>query len=160
MHDTLRKAVASVLAAVLLLTITGTGFGQSTSLPDMLARAESAVYGNEQSGALLERVVRLEQDVYGEENSGPLLARVQGVYDYLTEGGGATSIVLQLNVVEYLVFERMSSGVGLARRLDDLERNILGTTLQRPVAERADMLVATVWPSRELNVKPVRVPTG
>lgn len=160
MHAGWRRAVAGLLTLMVLVSFAPVGYGQGMSLPDMLANAERAVYGSERPGALLERVIRLEQDVYGEQSTGALLSRVQNVHDYLIGAGGASSLVLQLNVVEYLVFERMSMGTGLSRRLDDLERNILGTTQDLPVAERAGMLVETVWPSRELNVRTVKVPAG
>lgn len=160
MHTRWHKPVAGMLALMLLVSFAPIGYAQAVSLPDMLTRAEQAVYGSERPGALLERVIRLEQDVYGEQSSGALLSRVQNVYEYLIGAGGGSSLVLQLNVVEYLVFERMSMGTGLSRRLDDLERNILGTTQDLPVAERAGLLVETVWPSRELNVRPVKVPAG
>lgn len=159
MRKSTLRTIASLLVTVLFLTLTGTGYAQGTTLPDMLVRAETAVYGSERSGALLERVVRLEQDVYGEEGSGALLSRVQGVYNYLTGGfDGASSLVLQLNVVEYLVFERMNMASGLSRRLDSLERDILGMTQDLPIAERASTLVQTVWPSEQLNVKSLRLP--
>lgn len=156
---TMRKLIALLLACLMLSGTSATVFAQDTSLPHMLATAEMAIFGQERAGSLLERVARLEQDVYGEEGSGPLLVRVQGLYAYLTgDAGGAGSVVLQLNVVEYLVFQRMTTDLGLARRLDQLERNILGTTQQLPVAERAAALVELVWPSRDLNVRPVHLP--
>lgn len=155
----MRKFVALLLACLMFGATSTTVFAQDSSLPDMLATAELAIFGQERAGSLLERVARLEQDVYGEEGHGPLLVRVQNLYTYLTgSAGGASSIVLQLNVVEYLVFQRMTSDLGLARRLDQLERNILGTTQNMPVAERAASLVELVWPSRELNVRSVMLP--
>lgn len=156
----MRKFIACLLVVLMFSGTTATVFAQDTSLPDMLHTAETAIYGQERSGSLLERVARLERDVYGDENSGPLLVRVQGLYHYLTGSvGGASSVILQLNVVEYLVFQRLSTGMGLVRRLDDLERSILGTTQDLPIAERAGGLVELVWPSRELNVKDVKIPT-
>lgn len=159
MRNTTTKVIALLLVSALFLAGTGTGLAQGTSLPDMLTYAEMAVYGAAEPGALLDRVVRLEKDVYGREGTGALLSRVQGIYNYVTSGlGGASSIVLQLNVVEYIVFEQMSSEKALAERLDELERNILGATQDLPIVERVRGLVRTVWAGDELNVKAVRLP--
>lgn len=156
----MRKVTALVLACV-MVTLTCVGaFAQENSLPSMLAAAERAIYGNERTGSLLERVVRLERDVYGAEQSGALLTRTQNVYTYLTgAAGGRASIIVQLNVVEYLVFQRMTADVGLVQRIEDLERNIFGTTqASMPLVERTRSLVELVWPTGELNVQPVQLP--
>jgi len=68
-------------------------------------------------------------------------------------------VVVQLNVVEYMVFQRLTTGVGLVQRIEELERGILGATQQNlPLFERVRSLVEVVWPSGQLNVQPVRVP--
>lgn len=155
----MRKRIALFLMMLLLVGTTVPAFAQDSSLPGMLNTAESAIYGQERSGSLLERVTRLEQDAFGAEDSGPLLVRVQNLYNYLTgAGGGSGSIILQLNVVEYLVFQEMNAEVGLSRRLDQLERNILGTTQSGSLSERAGSLVELLWPSRQLNVDEVKLP--
>lgn len=156
---TVRKLVALLLVCLLLGGTTLTALAQETSLPDMLNAAEAAIYGQARSGSLLERVARLERDVFGREESGPLLVRGQSLYNYLTGGvAGPGSIILQLNVVEYLVFQNMNNDLGLAERLEQLELGILGTTQTGPLSERAGSLVELVWPSRQLNVKEVKVP--
>ncbi|MBO8142262.1 MAG: hypothetical protein H0Z37_08830 [Firmicutes bacterium] len=155
-----RKRVAC-LVAVFVLSLTPAAWAQETTLPSMLAAAEQAVYGQEQAGSFLDRVARLERDLYGEVESGPLLVRLQNVYGYVTGfASGPSSVAVQLNAVEYVVFQRMTSGVPLTRRLDELERNILGATQQgMPLAERVQSLVELVWPSGELNVQPVMLPS-
>lgn len=153
-----KRLVAGLVAALVLLTVAPSAPAQETSLPGMLAAVEQAIYGAEQAGSLVERVSRIERDVYGGTQSGPLLVRIQNVYGYLVGVGGPLNIGLQLNVVEYLVFQRMNTGAPLTRRLEDLERNILGTTQQLPLAERVQSLVELVWPSGELNVRQVTVP--
>ncbi|HLT59512.1 MAG: hypothetical protein LOD91_01925 [Limnochordales bacterium] len=154
----MRKGAAGLLAVLLVLALAPSVPAQDTSMPGMLAAAEQAIYGQERAGSLLERVARLEQDVYGETQTGPLLVRVQNVYGYLTGATGPHSIALQLNVVEYMVFQRMNTGLSLTRRLEELERNVLGTTQQLPLAERVRSLLELVWPSGELNVRMVTVP--
>lgn len=155
----LRRGAAGLMAVLLVLTLAPVVPAQESSLPGMLSAAERAIYGQDQSGSLLERVARLERDVYGESQSGPLLVRVQNIYGYLTgAASGPLSVALQLNVVEYMVFQRMSVGQPLTRRLDELERNVLGTTNQAPLAERVRSLVELVWPSGELNVRTVTLP--
>lgn len=153
-----KRLVAGLVAALVLLTVAPSAPAQETSLPGMLAAVEQAIYGAEQAGSLVERVSRIERDVYGGTQSGPLLVRIQNVYGYLVGVGGPLNIGLQLNVVEYLVFQRMNTGAPLTRRLEDLERNILGTTQQLPLAERVGSLLELVWPSGELNVRQVTVP--
>ncbi|MFO7311958.1 MAG: hypothetical protein C0P61_007825 [Bacillota bacterium] len=153
-----KRLVAGLVAALVLLTVAPSAPAQETSLPGMLAAVEQAIYGAEQAGSLVERVSRIERDVYGGTQSGPLLVRIQNVYGYLVGVGGPLNIGLQLNVVEYLVFQRMNTGAPLTRRLEDLERNILGTTQQLPLAERVRSLLELVWPSGELNVRQVTVP--
>src|SRR5690606_1458413 len=153
-----KRLVAGLVAALVLLTVAPSAPAQETSLPGMLAAVEQAIYGAEQAGSLVERVSRIERDVYGGTQSGPLLVRIQNVYGYLVGVGGPLNIGLQLNVVEYLVFQRMNTGAPLTRRLEDLERNILGTTQQLPLADRVQSLVELVWPSGELNVRQVTVP--
>jgi len=153
-----KRLVAGLVAALVLLTVAPSAPAQETSLPGMLAAVEQAIYGAEQAGSLVERVSRIERDVYGGTQSGPLLVRIQNVYGYLVGVGGPLNIGLQLNVVEYLVFQRMNTGAPLTRRLEDLERNILGTTQQLPLADRVRSLLELVWPSGELNVRQVTVP--
>lgn len=155
----MRKMTALVLACLMLTLTTMSAFAQDASLPGMLGAAERIIYGNERSGSLVERVARLEQDVYGRERSGALLTRIQGVYSFLTgAAGGGTSVAVQLNVVEYLVFQRLSSGMGLVQRIEELERGILGATQDLPLAERISSLVELVWPSGQLNVREMEVP--
>ncbi|OUM99701.1 MAG: hypothetical protein BAA04_00565 [Firmicutes bacterium ZCTH02-B6] len=154
----IKRLAAAFVAALLLLALAPVAPAQEASLPGMLAAAERAIYGSEQAGSLIERVSRVERDVYGETQTGPLLVRIQDVYGYLVGIGGPYSIGLQLNVVEYLVFQRMNIGVPVSRRLEDLERSVLGTTQQLPLAERVRSLVEMVWPSGELNVRQVTVP--
>ncbi|HEY8416475.1 MAG TPA: hypothetical protein VIK93_00405 [Limnochordales bacterium] len=156
---TQRRAAALLAALLLLLTFAPAAPAQETTLPGMLGAAERALYGQDQAGSLLERVARLERDVYGEVQSGPLLVRVQDVYGFLTGAAGSPySLALQLNVVEYLVFQRMNVGVPLTRRLDELERSLVGTPQQAPLAQRIRSLVELVWPSGELNVRTVTLP--
>lgn len=155
-----RRQAAGLLAALLLvIAVAPAAPAQETTLPGMLGAAERALYGQDQAGSLLERVARLERDVYGDVQSGPLLVRVQNVYGFLTgTGAGPYSMALQLNVVEYLVFQRMNVGVPLTRRLEELERSLIGAPQQAPLAERIRALVELVWPSGELNVRTVTVP--
>ncbi|MFO7264697.1 MAG: hypothetical protein FWJ73_00665 [Limnochordales bacterium] len=156
----MRKAVALILACLMLALTSMSASAQDVSLPALLAAAEQAVYGSERTGSLLERIVRLELDVYGREQSGALLTRAQNIYAYLTGAiGGGSSVVVQLNVVEYMVFQRLSTGVGLVQRIEELERSILGAPQQsRPLAERVRSLVELVWPSGELNLQRVHLP--
>lgn len=155
----MRKVTALVLACLMLAVTSLGALAQDASLPGMLATAEKVIYGNERSGSLLERVARLEQDVYGRERSGALLTRTQNVYSFLTGAAGSgTSVVVQLNVVEYLVFQRLSTGMGLVQRIEELERGILGATQDMPLAERINSLVELVWPSGQLNVRSMEVP--
>lgn len=156
----MRKTTAFLLACLMTFLTTAGALAQDNSLPGMLAAAERALYGNERSGSLLERVARLEQDVYGREQPGALLTRTQNLYSFLTgAAGGGASVVVQLNVVEYMVFQRLTTGVGLVQRIEELERGILGATQQNlPLFERVRSLVEVVWPSGQLNVQPVRVP--
>src|SRR5690606_21370394 len=156
----MRKTTAFLLACLMTFLTTAGALAQDNSLPGMLAAAERALYGNERSGSLLERVARLEQDVYGREHPGALLTRTQNLYSFLTgAAGGGASVVVQLNVVEYMVFQRLSTGVGLVQRIEELERSILGAPQQsRPLAERVRSLVELVWPSGELNLQRVHLP--
>ena len=62
---TMRKFVALLLACFMFGATSTTVFAQDTSLPDMLATAETAIYGQERTGSLLDRVAQLERDVYG-----------------------------------------------------------------------------------------------
>lgn len=155
----MRKVTALVLACLMVAMTSFGTLAQEGSLPGMLAAAEKTIYGSERGGSLLERVTRLERDVYGRERSGALLTRAQDVHSYLTgAAGGSTSVVVQLNVVDYLVFQQLTSGVGLSQRIEELERGILGSTQDLPIAERIGSLVELVWPSGELNVRSVDVP--
>lgn len=155
----MRRVIALLLACLMVAVTSFGASAQDGSLPGMLAAAEKTIYGNERSGSLLERVARLERDVYGHERTGALLTRAQSVHSYLTgAAGGGASVVVQLNVVEYLVFQRLTSSVGLSQRIEELERGILGGTQDLPLAERVRSLVELVWPSGALNVRSVDVP--
>jgi len=155
----MRKLFVLILACLIITTTTPGAFAQDGSLPGMLAAAERAIYGNERAGSLVERVLRLERDVYGREQTGALLTRAQNLYAFLTgASGGGSSVVVQLNVVEYLVFQRLTTGIGLTQRIEELERGILGGTQNLPLAERLSALVELVWPSGQINVQAVHVP--
>ncbi len=155
----MRKLFVLILACLIITMTTPGAFAQDGSLPGMLAAAERAIYGNERAGSLVERVLRLERDVYGREQTGALLTRAQNLYSFLTgAGGGGSSVVVQLNVVEYLVFQRLTTGIGLTQRIEELERGILGGTQNLPLAERLSALVELVWPSGQINVQAVHVP--
>lgn len=155
----MRKIIA-VLLAMLMVAVPTTGvLAQEGPLPDMLADAEQAIYGQDRSGSLIERISRLERDVYGEEEDGPLLVRVQNIHAYLTGARrGAASLAVQLNVVEYLVFQRLTTGTSLTQRIGELERGIYGNSQSGAIAERAANLVELFWPTGDINVRPVSVP--
>lgn len=155
----MRKAIALGLAFLFMALTSMGALAQDASLPTLLAAAEQAIYGSERTGSLLERVARLEQDVYGREQSGALLTRAQNLYAYLTGAiGGGASIIVQLNVVEYMVFQRLSTGAGLVQRIEELERSIIGSPQALPLAERVRSLVELVWPSGQLNLQRVHLP--
>lgn len=155
----MRRAVALVLAFVMTALASVGALAQDSSLPSLLASAERAIYGSERTGSLLERLVRLEEDVYGREQSGALLTRAQNVHAYLTGAlAGSQSIVVQLNVVEYMVFQRLSTDLGIVQRIEELERSVLGATQSGPLGERVRSLVELVWPSGELNLHRVQLP--
>lgn len=165
----MHKFVGSILACTLLISTCGLpawaqGAGATSeapigTLPEMLGRVEMVLYGKAQEGPLVNRIVRVEQDLYGQNQEGPLLVRVEKMRGFLqvNQMSGA-SLMLKLNAAEWMLFQRLTLGQAIMKRLDAVEAGIFGETRKGSIAERINGLVDLVWPGGDVNPAQVTVP--
>ncbi|HEX6971014.1 MAG TPA: hypothetical protein VF234_02200 [Limnochordia bacterium] len=168
------RKVTGLFVAVALL-VSSTGFpvwaqeqqaGAATAalgtLPETLGRVEQVLYGRVQDGPLISRIERVEQDLYGQAQQGPLLVRVERMRGFLqlNPSNGGASLLLQLNAAEWMIYQRLTMGDPIMKRLDTVEAGIFGETRKGPIAERIGALASLVWPEGDVNPTSVTVPAG
>lgn len=155
----MRRGIAMALIFSLLIVTAGGAVWAETSLPEKLAAVERVIFGREQSGtgSLVERVTRLEDELYGQQGRGPLLARVETMYEQVVLGGSVNSLLLQLNAVEWMLYQEISPGEPLGARLATLENQVVGERSTGPLQSRIRALADMVWPGGHLNVADVEI---
>lgn len=155
----MRRGIAMALVFSLLMVTAGGAVWAETSLPEKLAAVERVIFGREQSGtgSLVERVTRLEDELYGQQGRGPLLARVETMYEQVVLGGSVNSLLLQLNAVEWMLYQEISPGEPLGSRLATLENQVVGERSTGPLQNRIRALADMVWPGGHLNVADVEI---
>ncbi|MBE3578055.1 MAG: hypothetical protein IMX00_10255 [Limnochordales bacterium] len=153
-------AIALIPFVVLGLLLPGVAAAQENVAPiTVLEGVERLLYGRPQDGALLTRLNKVEKDVYGEVKVGALITRINTVADFLSHSGETgVALGLQLNAVEWMVYQQLNSKAPLLERVGALELGLLGQVQTGSVVERIQRLVQMVWPSGKLNIERVLIP--
>lgn len=157
-----RKVIATALIPLLVfaLALPPVAAAQENVAPiTVLEGVERLLYGRPQDGALLTRLNKVEKDVYGEMKVGALITRINTVADFLSHSGDTgVALGVQLNAVEWMVYQQLNSQSPLLERVGALELGLLGQVQSGSVVERIRNLVQMVWPSGQLNMERVLLP--
>lgn len=158
----MRKSMVWLLAVCLIFALVGTSpawAAESVAPITVLEGIERLLYGRVQDGSLVDRLSRVEKDVYGELKVGALITRINTVADFLAHGDDSgIPLRLQLNAVEWMMYQQLNAQVPLLERVGSLELGLLGQVQSGPVVARIRKLVDMVWPGGKLNVEKVVIP--
>ncbi len=156
-----------VLAAVLLawsFVLSGTLVRAEENPPStfqILARAEKIVYGDTKGGGLIDRLNGIEKDLFGRGLPGSISDRQTALVSFLEKGNaGQPSLLFKLAVAEWVLSQRIRSGDAVAQRIDALETQLEGTSLQdKPMSMRLERVLSLLL-SEAVQWKDVEVPAA
>jgi hypothetical protein len=123
-----------------------------------LERAETIIYGGPQTGGLLPRISKAEKDVFGRELPGSLTERQTAMLNFLEKGSATQpSLLYKLSTAEWATTRQTHPEWALARRVDNIEMTIDGTTTNGALATRTEKVMTKLLPEG-MNAVQVTVP--
>lgn len=150
--------ISLTLVIVLLLGVVPVG-AQSVGTPlAYLNEIETILYGKAQPGAVITRVESIEREIYGSPREGAIMARIDQASEFLDGSQNATSLKLQLNLVEWGFLAKLTSGSPLLVRLENIETEFFGIPQTGSLKDRIEQMMMFVWGTTSLDMKPVTVP--
>lgn len=168
----LRKWVVAVLVLGLTLGSLPTAVGAQMNIASLilapggfqphLEEVERIVFGQLQEGSLLDRLARLEQIFFGEQTEGILRQRIENLVRYIVVSTDQQpSLVVQLNAVEWAVYNATRPRPTILERIALIEREIYGMDFAKePVKTRVDRLLQETWPGGLVRTERVEIPKG
>lgn len=151
----LKKALALVLSVALLLgTLPTTTSAQVAAGFQALAEVEQLLYGNVGTGAIQPRLERVELDLFGRVQTGALTIRVQELARLvLNSDPRQVSILLQLNSMEWMIYDEIKPDASIIQRVAAIERDLYGEERKElNLGQRLDALLHDIWPGGNLTV--------
>lgn len=122
---------------------------------------ELALYGQAGEGPIVPRLEKAELDVFGavQTDATSITMRVERLSQLLGGAGTGVSMILQLNAIEWMTFQKVVHGQPFVRRIESIERAFYGQISNRPVNERIAALSRALWGSDKVHVAQQQVPT-
>lgn len=139
----------SLLGVILLAAATGV---LAASPIATLESVEGFVLGEvQQRSSLLARIELLETHLFGKPSSGPLIPRIERIQAAALSGDSSgASLRLRLNAAEWVIYQRLTEGQALLKRLEAMETELYGNPNEGPLAARVESLVGLIWPGGKL----------
>ena len=165
------KAVKS-LAILFLLAFMASACLASEAVPDpdlkatvtgsshqMMAQIERIIYGYVMQGGLIERLAKVEEDLFGRSLPGTMAERHAAILNFLDIGTDEQpSMIFKLGIAEWIVNKKIRASEPAARRLEDLEVNLTGSSRGgNPIVMRVESLLATLVMD-PVTAQPVNLP--
>jgi len=155
-----------LLAVILTFSLVSMSFPvwgatpQPQTMSEILGEVERSLYGDADQkgdGGLIARLLRIEVDIFGEAQTGDIQSRIN-ILKAMAIGGSGISLLMKLNVVEWVVFGRLVAGSPLLTRLVGIEKEFYGTAKAGPLEARIQDLVSLLWSSGTFETAQVTVP--
>ena len=118
----------------------------SGSSHQMMAEIEKIIYGYTLQGGLIERLAKVEEDLFGRSLPGTMAERHAAILNFLDVGTDEQpSMIFKLAIAEWVVNKKIRASEPAARRLEDLEVNLTGSSRNgNPIVMRVESLLATL----------------
>lgn len=124
-----------------------------------LQEIELALYGEASEGSIVPRLERAERDVFGQvqADGSSLAVRVQRLAQILAGRSGA-SMILHMNALEWMTFQKVTSGRSLVARIEAIEKELYGEIGKEPLGERIERLTYDLLGTSRINVASQQIP--
>jgi len=131
----------------------------SGSSHQMMAEIEKIIYGYVLQGGLIERLAKVEEDLFGRSLPGTMAERHAAILNFLDTGSDEQpSMIFKLGIAEWIVNKKIRASEPAARRLEDLEVNLTGSSRGgNPIVMRVESLLATLVMD-PITSEPVNLP--
>lgn len=133
----------------------------SGSSRQMMEQIEKIIYGYVSQGGLIERLAKVEEDLFGRSLPGTIAERHAAILNFLDTGTDEQpSMMFKLGVAEWVVDKKIRASEPAAKRLEDLEENLTGSSRQgSPIVMRVETLLATLLMD-PVTAQPVTLPAN
>lgn len=127
-----------------------------------LPEVERLLYGEASTGAIQPRLERVELDLYGKAQTGALTLRVEELARLVVTGDPRqVSIIMQLNAMEWMIYEEVKPDTAVIERVGAIERDLYGEDRKDlSLGERLDALLNDLWPGGKLSFGEAEVAEG
>ena len=153
------------LALLVLVYVLGAGAiagaAEGPSTFQILARAEKIVYGDVKGGGLIDRLNGIEKDLFGRGLPGSISDRQTALVSFLEKGNAEQpALLFKLGVAEWALSQRVRAGDAVAQRIDALEMQLEGASMQdKPMSMRLERILSLLL-SEAVQWKDVEVPAA
>ena len=151
----------SALAVAMTLAFSVTAAAQSTdnmTVLDKMAKIETMLYGNEQTGALVDRAAQVEQDVYGVASNESVMAKANRLYEtMIVSDDEEASFMAKLNATEWEIKHEIETG-SVKSRIEDMETIVNGAPSTGNYSARLDRMMKLAYSTDEFATQSVVVP--
>lgn len=155
---TMKKTVILMLVITLLPFVSIPAQGQVTPL-NMLAEAESIVYGQPLDLPLVERIEKLENSLFNETKEGSLQERINRILNFVLSAEDKPSLLFLVSALEWSLSNSVYRG-SIIPRIDELEVKVFGEFQEGSLVERMERLAELVFPADGYGAAQVVVPEG
>lgn len=155
----IRKCSALTVAMTLMFSVAASAQDVSDmTVLDKMAKIESVVYGNEQTGALVDRAAQVEQDVYGVESGESVMSKTDRLYDtMIVSDSEEASFMSKLNAVEWAIKHEIETG-SVKTRLEALETIMNGAPSTGNYSARLERMMKLAYEADGFATETVTVP--
>ncbi len=155
----IRKCSALTIAMTLAFSVVASAQNaDDMTVLDKMAKIETMVYGNEQTGALVDRAAQVEQDVYGVASNESVMSKADRLYEtMIVSSGEDASFMAKLNATEWEIKHEIETG-SVKSRIEDLETIVNGAPSTGNYSTRLDRMMKLAYTADEFATQSVVVP--
>lgn len=150
-----RKMCSVVLVFALLFTSVPVVVAQEATPAGFqgLNQIELTLYGQVSEGPLMPRLEKAEIDVFGavQSDGSSLVTRINRLAQLLSGTAADVSLLLQLNALEWMTFQKVTQGQPLVRRIESIERAFYGAIHNEPLNVRIANLTRAIWGTSQIH---------
>lgn len=154
-----RKCIALTVAMTFMFSVVASAQSVTDmTVLDKMAKIETILYGNEQTGALVDRAAQVEQDVYGVTSNEAVMAKADRLYDtMIVSGGEEASFMAKLNATEWAIKHEIETG-SVKSRIEDMETIVNGAPSTGNYSARLERMMRLAYTTDEFATQNVTVP--
>lgn len=154
-----RKCTALTVAMTLMFSVAASAQSVTNmTVLDKMARIETIIYGNEQTGALVDRAAQVEQDVYGVASSESVMSKTDRLFEtMIVSDNEDASFMAKLNATEWAIKHEIATG-SVKTRLESLETIMNGAPSTGNYSARLDRMMRLAYEADGITTESVTVP--